>query len=126
MNLDPQGAVINPSIVRGETFALHLIYEAGDPLAAVNLAGYKAKMMLRQVFDGEPLVTLTESAGIALGGAAGSIIATLTAAQSKSLPIGKVVYDLALTSPAGVVMFVARGVITVIRNVTGGLAPWTP
>ena len=119
LNLLPQGAVINPSFVQGESFSLQLTWKTGTPAAAVNLTGYTARMMIRTGPEAaNALLSLTESAGITLGGAAGTIIITLTAAQTATLPARKLSYDLELVSAGGIVTNIARGEITVIRNIT--------
>jgi hypothetical protein len=119
LNLEPAGAVINPSFVQGETFALQLTWKAGSPVAAVDLTDYTARMMIRNHPEAaDALLSLTEADGITLGGAAGTILITLTATQTATLPARALVYDIELVSPAGVVTNIARGEMAVLRNVT--------
>lgn len=119
LNLEPQGVVINASFVQNETWSLPLIWKTGSAPSPVNLTGYTARMMVRRRAEvSTALISLTDASGIALGGAAGTITVTLTATQTTSLPAGKLVYDLELVSPAGVVTNIARGTLTVIQNVT--------
>lgn len=119
LNILPKGAVINPSFVQGETFAFQLTWKTGTPAAAVDLTDYTARMMIRTGPEAaDALLSLTQAAGITLGGAAGTIVVTLTAAQTATLPARKLVFDLELVSAGGVVTNIARGEITVIRNIT--------
>lgn len=86
---------------QGATFTRQLTWKdsAGGP---VNLTGYTAKMQLRpSASSSVVLLELTETSGITLGGAAGTIIIKITDEQTDTLAPGKVKYDLKLTSPAG-------------------------
>lgn len=55
-------------IYQGATFRLNATWAdpAGDP---IDMTGYLARMQIRQTYDANtPLISLTESSGIALGG----------------------------------------------------------
>ena len=120
--LPARGIVVDATIVQGETWELNLLWSTttdGTTATPVNITGYTARMMIRQGYESStPLISLTDTAGIALGGSAGTIKATLTSTQTAGLTAGKCVYDLELVSPAGVVTNIARGTLTIIRNVT--------
>jgi hypothetical protein len=119
LNLEPQGVVINATYVQGETFSLSLIWKTGDPATPVDLTGYAARMMIRREYQSpSPLLSLTHTSGIALGGAQGTIVITLTAAQTAAMSAGRAVYDAELVSPAGIVTNIVRGVLTSLPNAT--------
>jgi hypothetical protein len=63
-----------------------------------------------------PTATLT--AGITLGGVAGTIVINITAAQTTALTAGNYVYDLELTSGGGVVTRILEGSFVVTPEVT--------
>lgn len=110
--------------------------------AAVDLTGYNARMAIRDRVGGslEALLTTGGATGgtITLGDAAGTVTASMTATQSAVVgtslatlsvliaaeeprglePTVTYVYDLELTSPAGVVTRELEGRVTVHRRVT--------
>ncbi len=106
-------------IEQGETFTRLLTYEDSEE-ALINLTGYTARMQIRKTADStDYLLSLTtENSGIALGGIAGTITITITAAQSANLPIGTARYDLELISGSGVVVKLLKGDVTVNREIT--------
>jgi hypothetical protein len=68
---------------------------------------------------GAPGLSLSTAAGgIVLGGAAGTITPTASAAQTAALPAGLLLYDLFLTSPGGVVTRLLAGNVNVVAKVT--------
>lgn len=90
----------------------------------VNLAGYTAKLEVRSAMGGRTaanslIVALTtENGGIALGGIAGTITLRIAADKSRTLLAGKHVYDLELTSPAGVTTYILEGDFVIKSEVT--------
>lgn len=116
LNIDPQGVVVNPSFVQGETWSIQFTWKMDN--TAVDLTNYTARMQIRNARYGAPLLSLTNGSGITLGGAAGTIIVALTATQTAALPTGALLYDLELVHSSGVVTNLVRGKMTVIRNIT--------
>lgn len=81
---------------QGETYEQSLIYQNSDG-TAVDITGATARMMVRTDYAATTtVVSLTEVAGITLGGAAGTIDLTITDTQTAALAAGKYVYDLEL------------------------------
>src|SRR5262245_35909916 len=82
--------------------------------ALVNLTGYTARMMARTHIDAAtPFITLTtENGGITLGGAAGTILLTMTAAQTAAITETVGLYDLELVSGGGIVTRFLQGMLT--------------
>ena len=64
------------------------------------------------------ILSLTQSAGLTLGGVAGTIIIALTATQTAALVAGNYVYDLELASSGGVVTRLVQGTLAVSAEVT--------
>lgn len=85
----------------------------------VNVTGYTARMQVRATIDaGATLLSFTtENGGITLGGAAGTITVTATAATTASVSAGCYVYDLELINGATVYRLV-QGQFTVDGEVT--------
>ena len=86
-----------------------------------NLTGYTGRMQMRTKpgATGAPSVTLTtENGGINITPSTGQVTATMTATATAALTAGKYVYDLELVDSTGVVTKLARGTVTVIREVT--------
>ena len=105
-------------IEQGATFSQLVTYkEAG---VAINLTGYTARMQVRSTLESATTVVelTTANVRIALGGAAGTITLTISAADTAALTAGRGVYDLELVSGSGIVTRLLQGVATISRNVT--------
>lgn len=105
-------------IEQGATFSQVITYK--DVGVAVNLTGYTARMQVRATIEAATaLIDLTTANGrIALGGAAGTITLSISAADTEALTAGRGVYDLELVSGSGIVTRLLQGVATISRNVT--------
>lgn len=103
---------------QGATFSRQLTWTDSNG-AAVNLTGYSARMQLRTSVQNESVVLeLTDTNGrISLGGAAGTITLTITAADMTTLTAMKYVYDLELVNST-VVTRLVQGTFTVRPEVT--------
>lgn len=88
--------------------------------ALLNLTGYTARMQIRPALASSiKLADLTtENGGIALGGAAGTIVLTLTAAQTAAITAESGVFDLELVSPTGDVTRLMEGPVIISFEVT--------
>jgi hypothetical protein len=90
----------------------------------VNLTGYNARMKVRdssrRIPGNNEIVSLTSLAGggITLGGAAGTVIITLSATATGRTAAGKYTYDLELESGSGEVTRLLKGSFTVYDEVT--------
>lgn len=82
----------------GATFTFNFTIKTGNTLW--NLTGYTATMTVRPFIGStETTVLATNSNGrIVLGGAAGTVAVTLSAATTAGIDAGKYVYDLVLDS----------------------------
>lgn len=86
---------------------------------ALNLTGYTSAMQVREAADSTAyLLSLTSSAGITLGGTAGTITVAITSAQSSAIPAGSYAYDLEIISSGGEVTRLLQGGFNVSGNVT--------
>jgi hypothetical protein len=113
------GNTFNITINQGATFELTITWKdsAGT---AINLSGYTARMQVRETYAStSPIVSLTNGAGITLGGAAGTIAIVISATTTTALtaPFSGV-YDLEIQSAAGVVTRLIQGSATVTAEVT--------
>ena len=107
-------------IERGATFGRTLtLKDSSDNL--VNLTGYSAaEMDLRyNQDDSAEILTLTvANSRITLGGAAGTVILTISATDTGNLDIGDGVYDIKLTAGDGTVSRIMEGTFSVRGNVS--------
>lgn len=112
-------SIYNLNIEQGATFTRTITWKDSTG-AAINLTGYTARMQIRErVESSTALVSLTNSSGITLGGAAGTVVITVTAALTDALPnMKKGVYDLELVSAGGIVTRLLQGEVVVSPQVT--------
>jgi len=107
----------SPNCRVGETFVRVITWKDSTG-ALVNLTGYVAKLELRNPGTGAVVDTFTESTGLTLGGALGTITWTMTATETALFPVGALVYDLRLTSGGGTVTYLLAGFVHVQARVT--------
>jgi hypothetical protein len=87
-----------------------------DSTTLVNLTNYTATMRIMDRRDGNVLATLSNSSGITLGGAAGTLSVSQTSAQVQAWGISQGAYDLKITSASGKADMVLYGDITVVAT----------
>lgn len=108
--------ILNLVADQGATYTQRLTWKIdGNP---VNLTGYTARMKVKNVVKNFEAISITSSSGIALGGSAGTIDLTVSAADMTKVVAGKYSYDLELVSPGGVVTRLVKGTFTVTPEVT--------
>jgi hypothetical protein len=113
--------VINPGVYdivcpQGATFDRTFSYSIGG--TAVNLTGYTAALQVRAGYDADTaLISLTSGSGITLGGAAGTIVVTASAAVTGAVDAGSYAYDLELYSGAETTRLL-QGSFTITGGVT--------
>lgn len=100
------------TIEAGATFQLRVTWK--DPNGSpIDLTGYSARMKVKASYGGATLFTLTSpSGGLVLGGAAGTVDATISAtdtASGISDSESTAVYDLEVVSGGGVVTRLVQG-----------------
>ncbi|NBX03384.1 MAG: hypothetical protein EBR02_04870 [Alphaproteobacteria bacterium] len=107
------------TIYQGATFSQILTWKDGSG-ELVNLTGYTARMMARESIDAaSAFITMTtENGGITLGGAAGTIALSISAANTAAITAQGGVYDLELVSGGGVVTRLLAGNVFINREVT--------
>jgi len=110
--------IYNPTVDQGATWSLEVEYLDNNDVP-INLTGYTGEMQLRTDYsDATADLTLSSAnGGIVINGAAGKVLVTITAAQSRALPQSFYLYDLELTSGASVIRLI-QGQITVAGEVT--------
>lgn len=103
---------------KGSTFSRTLTWKiSGSP---VNLTDYSARMQARTShISGTAVLTLTtENGKITLGGAAGTITLSLSAADTAAITQQSLAYDLELVSVGGEVTRLVEGQIVLTPEVT--------
>lgn len=106
-------------IEQGATFQQTLTLKDSSD-AVINLTGYTAEMDLRKnQDDSNEVITLTTgNSRITMGGAAGTIILTISATDSAALSVGDGVYDLEITDSNGKVDRIMEGTYSIRGNVS--------
>jgi hypothetical protein len=96
-----------------------LITYRDDASVLVNLTGCTARMQVRK-FAGssKPVLNLTSSSGITLGGAAGTIRVQISAAALSVVPADEYVYDIEIVDASSIVLKVLSGEFVVNAEVT--------
>ena len=82
---------------------------------AVNLSGYSASSQIRKSYYSSSANNFTATV---TGIANGEITLSMTAANTANLPVGRMLYDLVITSPEGIKTRVIEGIVTVLPGVT--------
>jgi len=105
-------------IVTHASFVLEITWndENGAP---IDLTGYTARMQARDDEDADtPWFDVDESDYIALGGTAGTISVVIPKSITEDITSEEGVWDLMLTSPAGVTTRVLHGCACVEKGIT--------
>jgi hypothetical protein len=109
----------NIAIDQGADWYLTVTYQnpAGTP---VNLTGYTAALQIRQNFsDANAELTLTTAnGGIVITASTGTLAIHATAALTLAIGAGAYVYDIKITSSAGIVTRLTQGSFQVNAAVT--------
>jgi hypothetical protein len=110
----------NFTINQGATLSKAMVYYMPDEVTPFNLTGYTARMQIRpSVASSVILATLTtENGGITLGGTAGTIVLTMSAAATAVLNFDVAAYDMEIVSGGGVVTRLLGGNVTLCKEVT--------
>lgn len=103
---------------QGSNYGSVVTYE-DDSGALVNLTGFTARMQVR-TYAGSPIpsLSLANSNGLTLGGAAGTVTIAIPAESLSAVRAGGYVYDLEIQSPGGVVTKLLSGKFTIEQEVT--------
>lgn len=97
----PSPVVKNIKIYGGADFALSFTYLNGPPTASpVNLSGYSADLIVKDVPKGVVLWTLsTGNGGVSLGGSSGVIVLQADSTVVDALLWTTGIYEFCITSP---------------------------
>jgi|APGre2960657373_1045057.scaffolds.fasta_scaffold371421_1 hypothetical protein len=102
---------------QGSTFTRRLVYKISNEV--VNLTGYTARMQVRPDYTSDNLiVNLSVGNGITITGATGTIVITITAGATSSIPAGTYLYDMELVAPDTTVQRILEGKFVVTPEVT--------
>lgn len=110
-------AILDLRIYRGDTYQLSITYQDSDG-NPIDLTGYKARAMWRTARDAEDtLITIDETSGITLGGAAGTADIVLTPAQTNTLTLASV-WDFEFQDPSAVFTTILTGNVRSDRDIS--------
>lgn len=114
--------VYNIRYAKGSTWRFAFTWKEKDQAGVIttkNLTGYSARLSIRKRGAADPMVTLSTTGGtIVLGGAAGTVVATLSASASSALTTGDALWSIEFTSPGGDVYEKLRGQFFVEDEIT--------
>ncbi len=110
-------ATYNITAIQGDTFTFNFTIDTdGTPW---NLTSYTAAMQVRPFVESTTkILDLTSSSGITLGGSAGTVAVSVSAATMAATTAGRHVYDFKLTSAGGVTTTILSGVFIIQPEVT--------
>lgn len=101
---------------QGSTFTRTLTYKIDS--SPVDLTGYEARLQVREYhYSDDFIINLTDTAGITLGGSAGTIDIIIAASATQNFVPGDYVYDLELVA-GGTVTRLIEGKFSVTPEVT--------
>ena len=106
-------------IEQGATFGQTLtLFDSSNTV--INLTGFTGAMSLKEAPDATDNVIqlLTSNGRMTLGGIAGTVTLLISASDTSNLTTDDGVYDLEITSGAGVVTRLIEGTYSVRRNIT--------
>lgn len=84
-----------------------------------DLTGFSAKMQVRQNYNKDLVVELSTVNGkIAVGGEEGTIILTISSAETATLPAGSFMYDLYITNSEGITTKLFEGEFIIYPSIT--------
>lgn len=108
----------NITAEQGSDLSFVLTYRSAAG-SLINLTGYTARMKVRKrASSPAAYLSLTETSGLALGGAAGTVTISVNSTALSAVPAGKYIYDLRLDSPSGVEQRLIQGQFTVLAEVS--------
>lgn len=108
---------LNLDVFQGATLSYVLTWEIDG--APVNLIGYTARLQARATSDATAVaLAMTSGSGITLGGGAGTVALSRSAAETAALTPGRYVYDLELQSGQGEVTRLVQGELIIHAEVT--------
>jgi hypothetical protein len=103
------------ALTAGASHTLSLRWrESGAP---VDLTGWVALLQVRRAPGSPLLLSLSEVAGIDLGGESGTVVASFEPSDTSLLP-AEARYDLRLESPSGRVVYLVAGPVTVRQPIS--------
>ncbi len=106
-------------IEQGATFGQTLTLKDASN-TVINLTGFSGAMSLRENPDAaSSILDLTTANGrMTMGGSAGTVVLAVSASDTNGLTASDGVFDLEITSGAGIVTRLIEGTYSVRRNIT--------
>lgn len=111
--------VYDIEIQQGADFDITFLYKDEDGVI-IDVSGYSARMMIKSGYRSLAVVSLTQSSGITLGGASGTVAIHIPASKTVTLPgpPQTMVYDIFLTDPSGNIVKLVGGRVNLQLAVT--------
>ena len=106
--------VANIFLDQGSDYS-NIITVAASTGEGLNLTNYTVKSQMRKSYTSSTAYAFTSSIYSA---ATGKVRIQLTAAQSEDIPPGRYLYDLEISSSAGVKTRVVEGIVTITPQIT--------
>jgi hypothetical protein len=113
----PDKEIIFPCIEQGADWVRLLTVKDVDE-NPINLTGTTAKMQFRRNYESPPVITLTNSSGITLGGALGTIKIQLDNSVTALVDESTLLFDLFITWSTGAVDRLFYGQVNIDKSVT--------
>jgi len=112
-------ATYNFTIDQGTTVSIQWAYKTAAG-AVIDLTNYTARLQARPTVSSSITVMdcTTANGQLTVTGATGVVTLALTAVESAALDFNSAVYDLEIVSPAGAVIRLVQGTVTLSREVT--------
>lgn len=104
----------NIFIDQGSNYS-NIITVAGASGVALDITGYNVASQMRKSYASSTAYSLNASVYLA---SSGKVRVQLDASQSEAIPPGRYLYDVEITSPAGVKTRVVEGIATVTPQIT--------
>lgn len=102
----------------GNTLQMIFSYKQSNG-TVIDLSSHTARMQVRvAISDVSPVLSLTNSSGIALASTGNNLVVTISAAQTLTLGVGSWIYDIELTDSLGKVNTFCYGKIKLKQAVT--------
>lgn len=92
------------------------LYTDDDGTTLWNLTGYTVAFRIMDKPAGTVIATLTDGAGVTLGGSAGTIIVKRTPAQVQNWKLDRGAFDCTITSPDGTGTMLLHGSLEVVKT----------
>lgn len=115
-NISTVPAIVNYETWQGDSWSPGTITcDVGGTV--IDFTGYSAKMEIRTGLSGDLIKTLTDTSGIMMG-SDGTIVLSMTAAETNAIAAGEYRYDLQVADTNGSITTYFSGTFTIFSDIT--------